>query len=80
MKFFRMDVGRYPSNLEDLRKAPADLANPEKWKGPYAEKDLPPDPWGRPYQLEADGQFYTIKSLGPDINDASDDITVSNKS
>jgi general secretion pathway protein G len=52
---FRLDMHRVPTQDEGLgvlRVAPEgdDAAN---WKGPYATKDIPPDPWGTPYQYYA---------------------------
>ncbi len=41
---FRLDVGRYPTNEEELVVQPRGEPN---WHGPYL-KDVPADPWGRP--------------------------------
>ncbi|WP_373889404.1 type II secretion system major pseudopilin GspG [Massilia sp. TS11] len=66
---YRLDVGRYPSTEEGLSAllvAPPSAAG--KWNGPYLQKALPPDPWGRPYIYRAPGQKgeYEIVSLGRD--------------
>ncbi|MGA2400932.1 MAG: type II secretion system major pseudopilin GspG [Syntrophobacteraceae bacterium] len=64
---FRLSVGRYPTtaeNLEGLRRNPGiDL-----WDGPYLRKDVPMDPWGRPYVYNCPGQHgdYDLVSLGAD--------------
>lgn len=63
-----LDNGAYPTTqqgLEALRTAPA--ASP-RWKGPYLKKELPLDPWGRPYIYRAPGRSgaYEISSLGAD--------------
>lgn len=66
---YRLDVGGVPSTedgLEALVKRPASAA---KWNGPYLEKAVPLDPWGRAYQYQApgaNGADYDIVSLGKD--------------
>lgn len=73
---YHMDVGSFPATeqgLSALRVAPAGLPN-NKWAGPYADKDIPPDPWGSQYQYELTGpDTYRIWSLGPDRQDGSGD-------
>ncbi len=65
---FRLDVGRYPTTqegLQALRAAPGSLP---RWDGPYLKKDVPQDPWGRPYVYESPGQHgdYDLYSYGSD--------------
>ena len=66
---YRIDMGRFPDaneGLQALVKAPADASH---WHGPYLAKDLPDDPWGRPYLYKtpgANGREYQIESLGRD--------------
>ncbi len=66
---FRLDVGRFPTNeegLSALRTAPSGVA---KWNGPYIDKPVPSDPWGRPYSYQAsgtNGRDIDITSLGRD--------------
>jgi general secretion pathway protein G len=46
---YKMDTGVFPTTeqgLQSLRVAPQDANN---WQGPYLERELPNDPWGRPY-------------------------------
>ena len=64
---FRLSVGRYPSTaegLDALRKNPG----VDFWDGPYLRKEVPPDPWGRPYVYVCPGQHgdYDLVSLGAD--------------
>ncbi|MFO0903633.1 MAG: type II secretion system major pseudopilin GspG [Pirellulales bacterium] len=79
---FNLDIGSYPSTqqgLQALRAAPADLANPAKWDGPYLGADVPNDPWNNPYQYEGVGTQFRIWSFGPngvDEQGAGDDIQV----
>lgn len=65
---YRLDVGQYPSTdqgLAALRQAPQ---NVPRWQGPYLKRDIPSDPWNRPYQYVAPGQHgeYDLSSLGSD--------------
>lgn len=68
----RLDIGRLPSNEEGLAllaKPPADPALAARWRGPYLDDALPPDPWGRPYRYSipgADGQPFALYSFGAD--------------
>jgi general secretion pathway protein G len=68
---YYLDMGQYPSTEEGLKalsKAP-DGAD-KKWKGPYAKKPVPLDPWGNAYHYESPGthssQRYEVWSLGAD--------------
>jgi len=65
---FRLDVGRYPTTqegLEALRTQPGGL---ERWDGPYLKKDVPLDPWGKPYIYKSPGDHgpFDILSYGAD--------------
>jgi general secretion pathway protein G len=64
---FRLDVGRYPTTQEGLS---ALVVNPgiEKWDGPYLKKDVPNDPWNRPYHYQSPGEHgeYDLFSYGRD--------------
>lgn len=65
---FRLDVGRYPTSeegLQALRQKPGGL---ERWDGPYLKKDIPLDPWGKPYNYKSPGDHgpYDIISYGAD--------------
>ena len=64
---YRLDMGNYPGSdegLAALRKNPGHGA----WDGPYLSKEVPNDPWGRPYVYRAPGEHgdYDIYSLGAD--------------
>ena len=68
----RLDIGRYPTVDEGvglLTKPPSDAALAARWRGPYLDDALPPDPWGNPYQYAlpaADGQGFALYSFGSD--------------
>jgi len=64
---FRLDTGRYPSTQAGLNVL---MVNPgiEKWEGPYLKKELPNDPWGKPYNYQYPGTHgeYDLFSYGRD--------------
>jgi len=64
----RLDAGRYPTTqegLEALRTRPSGL---DKWDGPYLKKEVPLDPWGKPYIYRSPGEHgpYDLVSYGAD--------------
>ena len=70
---YRLDNGRYPTTqqgLEALRTKPTDEPEPRNWRGPYLRKDVPNDPWDRPYLYRSPGtenpQGYDLLTLGAD--------------
>ncbi len=65
---YRLDVGQYPTTEQGLVSLRVSPASTPKWQGPYLKKDVPNDPWGRPYQYRAPGQHaeYDLSSLGRD--------------
>jgi len=76
---FRLDVGHYPSSAEGLSALFTKPANVPKWVGPYLQKNVPLDPWGKPYLYKQPGEHgeYDLLSYGKDgqsggTGDASD--------
>jgi len=65
---FRLDVGRYPTSQEGLAALMQKPGGVDRWDGPYLRKDLPPDPWGKPYVYKSPGDHgaYDIISYGAD--------------
>lgn len=70
---YRLDNDVYPTGeqgLAALRTAPAAEPRPRDWRGPYLKKDVPADPWGRPYVYRSPGadesRPYELLSLGRD--------------
>jgi general secretion pathway protein G len=64
---YELDVGTYPPNLDALRNPPGDVP-PEKYHGPYLDSDIPPDPWGKPYQYSPTSQHnleYDVWTVDP---------------
>ncbi|MBL8892276.1 MAG: type II secretion system protein GspG [Planctomycetaceae bacterium] len=55
-KMFKIDVGFFPSQLEDLAVRPQGVSE-RKWRRPYIDPpQVQPDPWNNPYRLESDPQ------------------------
>lgn len=69
---FRLDNDRYPTTeegLSALRRPPAGETD-SSWRGPYLRKEIPLDPWNRPYVYRSPGTVnpdsYDLLSLGRD--------------
>jgi general secretion pathway protein G len=79
LDLFNLDIGMYPTTsqgLQALVSPPADLPNPGAWNGPYMDSEIPPDPWGRPYNYISPGKNnpnYDLWSLGPYGQDNTQD-------
>lgn len=73
VKMYKLDTGRFPSSEEGLK---ALLTNPgaNNWDGPYLEKGLPKDPWGREFSYICPGKNYAfeISSPGADGNEGGE--------
>ncbi len=70
---YRLDVGSYPTTdqgLDALAKAPTRQPVPTGWRGPYLRRDVPMDPWGRPYIYKSPGEHnptsFDLSTLGRD--------------
>jgi general secretion pathway protein G len=70
---YRLDNGRYPTTqqgLEALRTEPAAEPVPTNWRGPYLRREVPLDPWGRPYEYRSPGEenpgSFDLFTLGLD--------------
>jgi len=65
---YRLDVGRYPSTEQGLAALNVKPQGVERWAGPYLKKEVPPDPWGGPYQYKAPGEHgdFDLVSFGAD--------------
>jgi general secretion pathway protein G len=68
VKMFKLDTGRYPTTEEGLKVLLESTGGISNWDGPYLEKGLPKDPWGKDYVYTYPGKNYTfeIVSLGAD--------------
>ncbi len=65
---FRLDVGRYPTSEEGLKALREKPAGAENWQGPYLPKEIPVDPWNKPYVYKSPGEHgdYDLMSYGLD--------------
>ncbi len=65
---FRLDVGRYPTMEEGLKALREKPSGAEAWQGPYLPKEIPVDPWGKPYIYKCPGEHgdYDLFSYGLD--------------
>jgi general secretion pathway protein G len=76
LDFFRLDMGRFPTQDEGLAalvERPGDAA---RWNGPYLKsQDMLEDPWGNPYHYQRPGEHgrYDIFSLGADNQEGGED-------
>ncbi len=72
LRLYELDMGRYPDNLNALVNNPGGT----RWQGPYLEAGaVPQDPWGREYIYQRTDNHYRLRSLGPDGQESSSDIT-----
>jgi len=65
---YRLEVGQYPSDDQGLAALTTRPAGVAKWDGPYLQKKMPLDPWGRPYIYKSPGTHgeFDLYSLGKD--------------
>jgi len=65
LEMYKLEVGRYPDNLQALVKQPAGI---DKWNGPYAKDADLKDAWGNDYRYTFPGQSkpFDLVSLGAD--------------
>lgn len=83
---YRLDNGDFPTQtqgLAALRVAPTGADAPANWRGPYLTRDIPMDPWRRPYLYTFPGvenhdgfDLYTLGKDGKPGGDGEDeDVT-----
>ena len=65
---YRLDVGAYPTTDQGLQALITKPDGVDRWAGPYLQKQVPPDPWARPYHYKAPGDHgdYDLFTLGAD--------------
>lgn len=65
---FRLDIGRYPTTEEGLKALREKPSGADNWNGPYLPKEIPADPWKRPYVYISPGNHgdYDLISYGAD--------------
>ena len=70
---YRLDNSYYPTTeqgLATLREQPRAEPAPRNWRGPYLRRDVPQDPWDRPYLYQSPGEHnpdsFDLFSYGRD--------------
>jgi general secretion pathway protein G len=65
IEMYRLEVGKYPENLQALVRQPAGA---DRWAGPYAKDADLKDAWGNDYRYTVPGQGknFDLVSLGAD--------------
>ena len=65
---YRLDTGQYPTTEQGLNALMVRPQGNTKWTGPYLQKAVPPDPWGKPYQYKSPGDHgdFDLFSFGRD--------------
>jgi len=65
---YRLDIGTYPTTEQGLQALIAKPDGVDRWQGPYLQKQVPGDPWGRAYRYKMPGDHadYDLSSYGSD--------------
>lgn len=65
---YRLDTGHYPNSEQGLVALENRPSDESKWNGPYLQKNVPVDPWGKPYVYRSPGQTgdFDLMSYGQD--------------
>ncbi len=68
LDLYRLEVGHYPSSEQGLQALVAAPPEESRWTGPYLQKNVPQDPWGRNYIYRYPGENgeYDLLSMGKD--------------
>ncbi|MHA6194973.1 type II secretion system major pseudopilin GspG [Pseudomonas wadenswilerensis] len=68
LDLYRLEVGHYPSTEQGLQALVTAPPDENRWTGPYLQKQLPQDPWGRNYLYRQPGEHgeYDLLSMGKD--------------
>ena len=75
LQMFSIDNGHLPTTSDGLESLVRNPSGSDSWKGPYISKELPKDPWGRPYQYRSPGLHgdFDLYSFGADGAEGGDD-------
>ncbi|MFK3795834.1 MULTISPECIES: type II secretion system major pseudopilin GspG [unclassified Pseudomonas] len=68
LDLYRLEIGHYPSTEQGLQALVVAPAEESHWTGPYLQKAVPQDPWGRSYVYRYPGENseYDLLSMGKD--------------
>jgi general secretion pathway protein G len=63
-----LDTGHFPAMEHGLAALVVMPDGESKWRGPYLQRSVPPDPWGNPYVYRVPGSTgdYDLFSYGKD--------------
>jgi general secretion pathway protein G len=79
---YRLDTGHYPSTAQGLAALNTKPSGDARWDGPYLKKNVPPDPWGNPYQYKSPGDHGELDlfSFGKDgqLGGTGEDADITN--
>ena len=53
---YKLDTGVYPTTEQGLQALRVKPDGMENWQGPYTDKEIGNDPWGRPYVYRFPGE------------------------
>ncbi len=53
---YKLDTGTFPTTDQGLQALRVRPENQPQWAGPYLPKDIPLDPWSRPYLYKFPGE------------------------
>ncbi len=76
LEYYRLDMGRYPSEQEGLAALWQAPAGAQAWNGPYVKKrDALVDAWGEPFLYKMPGEHgdFDVYSLGADKVEGGED-------
>ncbi len=74
---YKLDTGMFPTTEQGLQALRAKPGEVNQWNGPYMPKEIPMDPWGRPYVYKFPGEHGDepdIISYGADGQPGGDGI------
>ncbi|MDH4567134.1 type II secretion system protein GspG [Pseudomonas sp. BN414] len=68
LDIYRLEVGHYPSTEQGLTALVSAPSDEPRWGGPYLQKEVPQDPWGRAYVYRAPGENgdFDLLTMGKD--------------
>lgn len=68
LDLYRLEVGHYPNSEQGLQALVVPPSDEVRWSGPYLQKKVPQDPWGRNYIYRQPGENseYDLLSMGKD--------------
>ncbi len=69
LQSYRIDTGHFPTSAQGLSALVTAPSDEPRWRGPYLQDKVPPDPWGSSYQYRSpapSGREFELMSWGHD--------------